>query len=256
VLALISPAKTLDLTPCPQLEDYSQPVFIKQASYLAEHMRSLDSTALMQLMNISRQLAELNVERFQQWHTPFSLVNAKPAILTFKGDVYQGLAAEQLTAADLAYAQQHLAILSGLYGLLKPLDLIQAYRLEMGIKLITAKADSLYDYWTKLVTQAINQSLTHGKHYLINLASQEYFKVVDIKAIRQPVVTPVFKEKRAGVYKIISFNAKKARGMMCRFMIDERLTRAEDLKAFSMANYRFNKQLSTEWQWVFTRETS
>jgi len=254
MLVLISPAKTLDFETPPQTERFSQPDFLPQARELIDRLRELAPHQLSALMGISDKLGQLNYDRYAQWHTPFNTVNAKQALLAFKGDVYTGLAAEHFSQADLDFAQEHLRILSGLYGLLRPLDLIQPYRLEMGTKLATAKGKNLYDFWGQSLTQALNKQLERrGSKALINLASQEYFRAVDTKALDAPLITPVFKDWKNGQYKVISFYAKKARGMMTSYLIRNRLKRLDDLRRFDEGGYGFAPELSGERDWVFTR---
>lgn len=254
MLVLISPAKTLDFDTPPQTERFSQPDFLPQAQELIDRLRELAPHQVSALMGISDKLGQLNYDRYAQWHTPFEPSNAKQAVLAFKGDVYTGLAAEQFSQADLDFAQDHLRILSGLYGLLRPLDLIQPYRLEMGTRLSTAKGKTLYDFWGQSLTQAINEQLQRqGCKALINLASQEYFRAVDAKALAAPLITPVFKDWKNGQYKVISFYAKKARGMMASYLIRNRLKRLDDLRYFNEGGYGFAPGLSSDSEWVFTR---
>jgi len=206
-------------------------------------------------MGISPKLAQLNFERFINWQLPFSTDNAKQALLAFKGDVYTGLDAYSLNEDELQTAQNDLRILSGLYGVLKPLDLIQAYRLEMGKKLQTKKGNNLYEFWGDKITKEINKSLiAKNDKYLINLASNEYFKAVVKKKVKAEIITPVFKDFKNGQYKVISFFAKKARGLMTRFIIQNKITDPEHLKAFNSEGYNFNPQLSKNTELVFTRD--
>ena len=205
-------------------------------------------------MGISDKLAELNRDRFLAFSTPFDLDNARAAAYFFAGDTYMGLDAESMTDNDMEFAQGHLGILSGLYGLLRPLDLIQPYRLEMGTRLQNPKGDDLYQFWGTKIAQAINLKLNESEEkVLINLASKEYFRSVDTKKIKAKIITPVFKEERNGKLKIISFNAKRARGMMARYIIDNRLLNPESIKSFCQDGYRFNAELSDDTNWVFTR---
>lgn len=254
MLAVISPAKTLDYdTPVPT-STYTQPDFLKASAELIEVLRPYSPQDISALMKISDKLGSLNAARFQEWQPPFTRDNARQAVLAFKGDVYVGLDAFSLDEPGFQYAQSHLRILSGLYGLLRPLDLIQAYRLEMGTRLKNPKGKDLYDFWGRQLAEKINQILTdHTTPTLINLASQEYFKAVDLNVLAANVITPVFKDWKNGQYKIISFHAKKARGLMCRYMIDQKLATPEGLKNFNYAGYQFDESQSTETQWVFTR---
>ncbi len=197
----------------------------------------------------------LNSERFLNWHLPFTPENAKPAILAFRGDVYTGIDADSLSTEDFYFAQKHLRILSGLYGVLRPLDLIQAYRLEMGTKLKNSRGKNLYEFWGNKITEYLNHELSSHKNMtLINLASNEYWSVVKPAMLQTQVITPVFKDEKNGQYKIISFFAKKARGMMVAFMLKNKIEQAEDLKAFDREGYQFNAKMSKGNEWVFTRK--
>jgi len=254
MITVISPAKKLDFdTPSPKLEP-SKPEFLQQSRKLNKILREYPELDLMELMHISKNIASLNVERNNSWKTPFTLKNAKPAILAFKGDVYMGLDASTFKSADLKYSQKHLRILSGLYGLLRPLDLMQAYRLEMGTKLQNDGGKNLYEFWGDQLTNKINEELsTHRSKTLINLASNEYFKAIKTRLLDGDLITPAFKERKNGDFKIIGIYAKKARGLMSRFMIKNRIDQAEELKSFDLDGYGFNQTLSTETNWVFTR---
>jgi cytoplasmic iron level regulating protein YaaA (DUF328/UPF0246 family) len=257
MLTVISPAKTLDFETKPQTSKMSQPQFLENSAELIETMRMQSPKSLSKLMGISPKLAELNADRFQSWQTPSTPENAKQAILAFRGDVYLGLAAEEYNERDFSFAQKNLRILSGLYGLLKPLDLIQPYRLEMGTKIKNPGGDDLYAYWNSTVTDAISDELdAHRNKTLINLASIEYFKAVKPKLLPGKLITPVFKDFKNGTYKILSFFAKKARGSMASFIIKNRISKPEDIKAFDIDGYRFNEDLSTDDSWVFTRKAS
>jgi len=255
MLMLISPAKALDESPRPNELTITEGEFIAQADALMQELRSLGPMELSQLMHISDDLAELNYQRNQTWQTP-DVKNpaAKQALLMFKGDVYQGLDATSLSARGWGYAHQHLRILSGLYGLLKPNDLMLPYRLEMGTKFANTQGKDLYAFWGEQITQAVNATLAKAKGPLVNLASNEYFKAVKRKKLTAPVITPQFKDWKNGQYKMISFYAKKARGLMVRYAIDHQLQDAEGLKHFDYAGYQFAPELSTEVDWVFTRK--
>lgn len=255
MLALISPAKTLDFeTPAPT-EFASQPQFLDDSQKLIETARQLAPHQISSLMGISDKLGQLNFDRFANWQRPFNSDNAKQALLAFKGDVYTGLGAENFSEADFKFAQNHLRILSGLYGLLRPMDLIQPYRLEMGTRLSNPRGDNLYQFWGERITEALNRDLaSQTQPRVVNLASNEYFRAVQPGKLTAPVITPVFKDWKNGRYKIISFYAKKARGMMSAFMIRERLARVEDLQRFTEGGYRFDAALSTQSEWVFTRK--
>ena len=255
MLILVSPAKTLDFDTAPRTQTHTQPDFLKESRVLMKGLKGLAPQDLSKLMGISDKLAALNVARFQSWKTPFSLKNAKQAALAFKGDVYTGLDAETLTDQHDEYAQQHLRILSGLYGLLRPLDLIQPYRLEMGVGFNNAKGKDLYAFWDEKITQQLNKELEQQQSdVVINLASNEYFKAVKPKQLNARVITPIFKDAKNGQYKIISFYAKKARGLMARYIIEKGLQEPNAIKRFKVAGYRYNKDLSAGDNWVFTRE--
>lgn len=255
MLALISPAKTFDFdTPAPTREA-SQPEFLAQAQELIDVLRPLAPHDISKLMGISDKLGVLNYDRFADWQPPFDLDNAKQALFAFKGDVYVGLAAETLQEGDWKFAQDHLRILSGLYGLLAPLDLIQPYRLEMGTRLANPRGKDLYEFWGSRITEAINAQLKRlADPVVVNLASNEYFKSVQKKDLEAPLITPVFKDWKTDRYKIISFYAKKARGMMSAYILKNRLTDAQGLKEFDEEGYRYNSELSTATEWVFTRD--
>ena len=255
MLLIISPAKTLDFETAPTTSDFTQPALLSESQQLIDSLKTLSPAQVAHLMKLSDKLAQLNAARFEAFATPFTPKNAKQAILAFKGDVYTGLEAETLTEPQLQFAQQHLAILSGLYGLLKPLDLMQAYRLEMGTKFANERGKDLYQFWGSLITEQLNQQLAQQDNpVLINLASNEYFKAVQPNQINAKIITPVFKDYKNGQYKIISFYAKKARGMMCRYMIDHQLQQPEQLKEFDSGGYQFNEAASSETTWVFLRE--
>lgn len=252
MLTVLSPAKTLDFESKAKTKKYSEPDFLDEAEYLVKKLRKKSSRQLQNLMDISPDLADLNHERFQRWNRPFSLENAKQSIFAFTGDVYQGFEVDRLDSKDLDFAQNHIRILSGLYGILKPLDLMQPYRLEMGTSLkVTDKKDSLYKFWSDLIAKKINQDNNDG--ILINLASQEYFKAVDKKALKARVITPEFRDYKNGKYKVIAFFAKKARGAMARFIVQNRIDKPEELQAFDEMDYVFNPDLSSGDSPVFTR---
>jgi len=255
MLTVISPAKTLDFESKPHTPKLSQPQFLDHSAELIETMRKQSPKELSKLMGISPKLAELNVDRYQNWLRPFTPENAKQAILAFKGDVYIGLAAEEYGEPDFTFAQKNLRILSGLYGILKPLDLIQPYRLEMGTKIKNPGGSDLYEYWNTTITQTICDELAvHRNKSLINLASIEYFKAIKTNLLPGNLITPIFKDYKNGTYKILSFFAKKARGSMASFIIKNRISKPEDLKDFDVDGYRFNKDLSAEFDWIFTRK--
>lgn len=255
MLTLISPAKTLDFDTPPTTRRSTQPRFLEQSTALVEDARKLDPGAIRELMGVSEAIAELNHRRFHNWTTPFNLDNAKQAVLAFRGDVYTGLDAESLGKAELDFAQQHLRILSGLYGLLRPLDLMQPYRLEMGLKFANRGGSNLYQFWGEEITRTINTELgKSGSRVLVNLASNEYYKAVQPRALDADIITPQFRDLKNGKYKVISFYAKKARGQMARFIIDNRLNDAEGLQDFSVDGYRYNRRESGPRAPVFTRK--
>lgn len=254
MLILLSPAKTLDFDTPAITEKATEPAFLEQSADLIDLLKQYSPDQLGKLMKLSPKLAELNTDRFQQWTLPFTKDNAKAAVLAFKGDVYTGLDADNLTEEQLEFAQQHVRILSGLYGLLKPLDLIQAYRLEMGTKLNNPKGKNLYEYWGDTLTLALNQEIEKsGSASVVNLASNEYFSAVNPKLLQAELITPVFKDEKNGQYKIISFYAKKARGMMTRWMLENKLNSKDRLIDFDVAGYRFSEEDSKENNPVFKR---
>ena len=254
MLAVVSPAKKLDTATLGRSLPLTQPSLLGEAEILVRQAKRLKPAALQALMGISEDLATLNHDRFQQFSTPFTIENAKPAALIFNGDTYMGLDAPTLSSDDLAWAQDHLAILSGLYGILRPLDLIQPYRLEMGTRMKTRRGTNLYDFWGDRITKQIKERLAeHEDQTVVNLASIEYFKSVKPDALAGAVITPSFKEMRDGKPKMISFMAKKARGMMARHIIDGRIDRPEGLKDFATEGYQFDAASSTESTWSFIR---
>ena len=253
MIVLLSPAKTLDFTTA-NYEFHTKPRMLKDSRILINQLKTKNSKDLQDLMKVSVKIADLNVDRFHSFKTPFNTKNAKPSVLAFKGDVYTGLQAEEMDEADLEFAQKHLRILSGLYGILRPMDLMQAYRLEMGTRLKNENGKNLYEFWNDKITKLINKDLKASKgKSVINLASKEYFNAVKPKELKGELYHVNFKEERNGVYKIISFNAKKARGVMSRYIIKNRITNPEEIKAFSEDNYIFNPDLSSEKDWIFTR---
>ena len=257
MLAVISPAKTLDFSPQDFTDCHTIPDRLEDSQALVARLAKLSPRQLRNLMGISEKLADLNHGRFQEWSLPFSPANAKQAVLAFKGDVYTGLELEEFRKRDFDYAQDHLRILSGLHGILRPLDLIQPYRLEMGTKLKNERGNNLYQFWGGTITEALNQALgkLRGKSkVLVNLASKEYFDSVIPTRIEAPIVTPVFKDAKNGQYKIVSFWAKKARGMMADFIVRERPKKPEDLAAFNRGGYYFHPEGSTDSEYVFLRE--
>ncbi|WP_207062973.1 peroxide stress protein YaaA [Motiliproteus sp. SC1-56] len=257
MLILISPAKTLDFDTPASTQQHSQPGFEQESLTLVQTLRELAPQDLAKLMKLSDKLASLNAARFQAWSQPFTPDNAKQALLAFKGDVYTGLDAESLDESALAYAQDHLRMLSGLYGVLRPLDLMQPYRLEMGTRLANPGGKDLYQFWGDKITERLNQDLrASGSATVVNLASNEYFKAVKPTKLDAELITPVFKDLKNGQYKIISFYAKKARGMMARYAIDQRLEDPEQLKGFDSAGYYFSPEQSGDREWVFLRDSA
>ena len=255
MLIVISPAKTLDFESPVTSSIHTQAIFESQASELIDELRKLNVDDIISLMGVSPKLAQLNFDRFHEWHLPFTSENAKQALLAFKGEVFTGIDAASFSESNFETAQKQLRILSGLYGMLRPMDLIQAYRLEMGKKLATNKGNNLYEFWDQQITNAVNESLEeYGHKHLINLASNEYFKSIKKKNIAAEIITPVFKDLKNGQYKTISFFAKKARGLMTRFIIQNELNNPEDLKAFDSEGYLYNPNLSKANEFVFTRD--
>jgi len=255
MLAVISPAKTLDFENPPLVDDHTIPDFLDHSEKLIAKLRKVSKKKLGALMSISKDLAALNNQRYQDWQLPFTPENAKPALMAFKGDVYTGFELDEFSKADFGYAQKHLRILSGLYGLLRPLDLIQPYRLEMGTRLASRRGKDLYKFWGNIITEALNDSLdATGNDVLINLASQEYYGAVNEKVLKARVISPSFKDLKNGQYKILSFFAKKARGTMSDYLIRNRIEDPEGLKDFTGMGYRFDPKYSTENEWSFTRD--
>ncbi len=250
MLILISPAKTLDYS-TPDLKDHSQPEFQSDTKALISIMKKKSAKEIGELMNVSDNLAELNAERFKNFQKTFDFENSKQALLAFKGDVYTKMDVDQYDREDFEYAQKHLRILSGLYGLLKPFDLIQPYRLEMGTRLENKKGKNLYEFWDKKIAKAINE-VAEGKP-IINLASQEYFKAVHRKTLKSEVVNIHFKEHKNGKYQVVGFFAKQARGLMANFAIRNKLADPEELKTFNEERYEYAEELSDSRNWIFVR---
>ncbi len=255
MLTLVSPAKTLDYESPLSTETHSLPRFTEHSQMLIETLRKLSVQDVADLMKLSDKLASLNVARYESWQPEHTQDNARQAVLAFKGDVYTGLDAASFSENDFSFAQGHLRILSGLYGLLRPLDLLEPYRLEMGTKLSNARGDNLYQFWGDIITEALNDELkASGSDVVVNLASNEYFKAVKPKALHARLITPVFKDLKNGQYKIISFYAKKARGLMTRYMIQNRIEEPEALKNFNLEGYYFSAEESKGDTWVFLRD--
>ncbi|MEA3446028.1 MAG: peroxide stress protein YaaA [Bacteroidota bacterium] len=254
MLIIISPAKTLDMAPQEITENFGEPDFLKEAKTLIKELKKFKPHQLSELMNISPKLADLNFRRIQDWNIPFNTENAKQALLAFKGDVYTGIDADTFSLEDFNFVQDHLRILSGLYGVLRPLDLIRAYRLEMGVKFKTNKWKNLYNFWGNKITQQIQNDINRQEdQLLINLASSEYFKSIDQKNLKAKIITPEFKDMKNDEYKMISFYAKRARGMMTRFIVKNKITKPDQLLLFDSGGYYFNTTLSKKDHPVFTR---
>lgn len=256
MIHILSPAKSLDFESELKIKTTSVPNLLKHSEKLIATLKKKSSKDLQKLMSISENLGDLNQERYQEWEGLQEISKrSRQAIFAFTGDVYQGLEVPTLSKTDLEYAQSHLCILSGLYGVLKPLDIIEPYRLEMGTSLKIGKNKSLYEFWGEQISMELNEALkNHEEKVLINLASNEYFKVVDKKKLEAEVVSPQFKDAKNGKYKIIAFYAKKARGMMSRYIIENKISRLEDLQGFDYGGYRYNADLSSAKEPVFTRE--
>ena len=257
MLIVVSPAKSLDYESKISTRKFTQPQFLSDSERLVQSLRKLDPDDLAGLMNISAKLAEENYQRYANWQTPFDRSNARQAIFAFKGDVYLGLQAEQFSSADLDFAQKHLRILSGLYGVLRPLDLMQPYRLEMGRRFATPRAKNLYEFWGSKLTDSLNDALgkqSKNSRVLVNLASNEYFSALKPNDVNAEIITPQFKDWASGKYRVLSFFAKNARGKMAAYIIKNRLKSPEALKAFSEHGYRFDEEESTGSKYVFKRK--
>lgn len=254
MLILLSPAKALDYKTPAHVPAFTKPAFLDHSATLIEALRQLSPADIARLMSLSDPLALLNFNRYADWSLPFSPENAKQAVLAFDGDVYDGLNAKALGADDLAFAQEHVRILSGLYGILKPLDLMQAYRLEMGTRFANVRGKDLYAFWGEILLNALNAELEKMAHpVVVNLASGEYYKAAVGKKLRARVIQPVFEDWKGGQYKIISFYAKRARGLMTRHVVLNRLTDPEGMKQFNAEGYAFVPAASDEQTWVFRR---
>jgi cytoplasmic iron level regulating protein YaaA (DUF328/UPF0246 family) len=255
MLIVLSPAKTLDFESRLPTRRHTQPDMLDASAMLIEQLRGLPASEIGALMDISEPLAELNAARFRDWQPPFTPANARPAALAFAGDVYEGLQAATLGSTGLSWAQSHVRILSGLYGLLRPLDLIQPYRLEMGTRLANPRGRDLYAFWGDRIAQALREALdAQRRPVLVNLASDEYFRAARADSLGHRVVQPVFQERRGGTWKVVSFSAKRARGLMTRFAAEQRISDPEDLKAFALEGYRHDAAASDERHWLFRRE--
>lgn len=255
MLVLVSPAKKLDFTEMAAPITHSQPIFLERSSVLVEQVKKLSQVELSRLMKLSDKLTDLNFQRFKAFAPTFTIANSKQAALAFKGDTYVGLDATTLSEDDLVYAQDHLRILSGLYGLLRPLDLIQPYRLEMSSRLSNPKGADLYEFWGDDLARAIESTVeTHVEPVVVNLASNEYFKAARPNTIEKRVITPVFKEVKDGVGKVLGLFSKRARGCMARYIIKNRIEKSENIKYFNSEGYTYKEELSDEDTWVFTRQ--
>lgn len=250
---VISPAKTLDFSGSPYPQ-FTQPSQLKESQELIDQLREFSVADIGKLMKISEKLSVLNQQRYEDFETPFTLDNARQALLVFKGDVYKGIDIDTYNHDDLAFAQKHLRILSGLYGVLRPLDLMQAYRLEMGTKLTNKRGKNLYEFWGNQISEQLNGDLDQQEQpWLVNLASNEYFKAIALKGLKAKVLNITFKENKDGTYKVIGIHAKRARGLMVDFVIKNRIDTPEPMKAFEVAGYEFNEEGSTSDTWVFRR---
>ena len=255
MLVVISPAKNLDYDTPAVTNTFTQPEMLDDSQTLITQCQALTPAKIGSLMKISDKLAGLNADRYANWQTPFDINNAKQALLAFNGDVYTGLDASSFSQDDFDYAQRHLRILSGLYGVLRPLDLMQAYRLEMGTNLDVGESKNLYQFWDERISNKLNEAINiQGDNVLVNLASNEYFKAVKPKILNAEIYTPVFQDCKNGQFKVISFYAKKARGMMARYILQKQLTEVSQLQKFDTAGYRFSSQKSKGNELVFTRE--
>ena len=249
---IISPAKSLDFESTVPTSLHSQPQFLEDSVKLNKKLKTLSRNKIAEFMSVSKDLAALNYERNQQWSTPFTTENAKQAVYAFTGEVFRGIDVNTIDATNIPLLQDRLRILSGLYGLLKPLDLIQPYRLEMGKKLKVGRTENLYKFWGEKIVNSLNAELKEDELF-VNLASSEYFKAVNQKVLKVPMITPVFKDFKNGEYKTIMTFAKKARGLMVRYIIDNNITTIDGLKGFNIENYGFSQEMSTETELVFTR---
>ncbi len=253
MIIIISPSKTLDF-PEEISGKYFKPELLEYSLKLIHGLRKLSPAKICKLMDISEKLGELNYQRYQEFSADFTLQNSHPALFAFKGDVYTGLRAGDFSNTDIQYAQNHLRILSGLYGCLRPLDLIQPYRLEMGTKLANKTGNNLYKFWGNIITAKLNTLIQEtNSSSLINLASNEYFKAVNTKLLKANIITPIFKEKKGNSYKIVMLYAKRARGMMAAYLLKNRVENVADIKNFNEDSYNFNAEFSTDTELVFVR---
>jgi uncharacterized protein len=255
MIIVLSPAKSLDYETPAHIKKHTLPEFVDDAAELIDGLRQLSPQQIGGMMGISDQLATLNFQRYAEWSKTFDADNSKQAVLAFNGDVYEGFAAKTLSSADLDFAQKHVRVLSGLYGLLRPLDLLQPYRLEMGTRFPNARGKDLYAFWGERITETLNEQLKkqRGSRVLVNCASEEYFKSVRPKLLASPVISPVFEDWKGGRYKIISFHAKRARGLMARYAVQNRIDEPEKLKGFDSEGYKFDAKASNDTTYVFRR---
>ena len=252
---VLSPAKNLNEKDPVPVKEFTQPDLLAEAEILMRQLRELAPQQIAELMHVSDKIALLNAERNAEWHTPFTPDNAKQAVFMFNGDVYEGISADTLKPEQIQYLQHHVRLLSGLYGVLRPLDLMQPYRLEMGTAFANTRGKNLYEFWGDIITDLLNDTLAQaGSDILVNLASQEYFKSVNTQKLKARLITPVFKDEKNGKYKIISFYAKRARGLMVRYAAEHNITDPEMLKNFDYEGYSFNAAASNESEWVFMRK--
>jgi len=255
MLFLLSPAKKLDYDSPLHVQAHTQPLFVDQAAALIKVLKTKSAEEIGELMSLSPALSELNAQRYAHWKRSFTQENSRPAVLAFNGDVYEGLEASTLSARQLDWAQEHVAILSGLYGVLRPLDLMQPYRLEMGTRLVTPKGRNLYEYWGSTIAEYLNERLQGDKTpVIVNLASEEYFKSVDLKTLKARVVQCVFQDWKSGAWKVISFHAKRARGLMARYAILHKVSRPEGLQGFNLEGYAYDAGASSPDKLVFRRK--
>lgn len=254
MLFLLSPAKKLDYDSVLNIQSHTQPLFVKQAAQLIKVLKELSPKEVGELMDLSPALSQLNVDRYATWKPKFTQDNSRQAILAFNGDVYEGLNASTLSERDLLWAQDHIAILSGLYGVLRPLDLMQPYRLEMGTRLENPIGKNLYEFWSATTAPYLNERLADEKNPLIiNLASEEYFKSVNLKVLKAKVIQCVFQDGKKDAWKVVSFHAKRARGLMARFAIETKATKVDQLRKFNSEGYVYTPDQSTEDKLVFRR---
>ena len=258
MIVILSPSKTMDFSDkqlsIANANPHTEPVFMDDAQILAEILRKKSVRQIAKLMDVSNKLASLNYDRYQSFSTSFTSHNARQALLAFKGDVYTDIAVDAYTQEDFLFAQEHVRILSGLYGLLCSLDLIRPYRLEMGTQLSNPRGNTLYAFWGDKISEQLNKNLQQQSHkILVNLASNEYFKAINTKKLEAEIITPVFKQYNKGTYKVIALHAKRARGAMTHFMIKNKIDKVERIKTFNEAGYEYSDHLSSEIEWVFVR---